>query len=282
MEKINNFLQYEIFKTGEYKIQVYTLVIVLIIFLLTKFSIWLIKKALFRKRRDEFDHGNAYAIFQIIKYIVWVISIGLILESVGVKVTVLVAGSAALLVGVGLGLQQTFNDIISGIILLSERSIKIDDILEIDGDVVKIQEIGLRTSKGLNRDEISIIIPNSLITTNKVINWSHQAKKTRFRINVGVAYGSDVSLVLRILEESALEHPDIYLAQQIEARFVDFGNSSLDFQVLFFSENVFRIEKVKSDIPKIINRKFIENNITIPFPQMDIHLKSDHTNLIRK
>ena len=282
MEKINYFLQYEIFKIGDYKIQFFTLVIVLIIFLITKFSLWLIKKALFRKRGDEFDHGNAYAIFQIIKYVVWVISIGLILESVGVKVTVLVAGSAALLVGVGLGLQQTFNDIVSGIILLSERSIKIDDILEIDGDVVKIQEIGLRTSKGLNRDEISIIIPNSLITTNKVINWSHQAKKTRFRINVGVAYGSDVNLVLRILEESALEHPDIYLAQQIEARFVDFGNSSLDFQVLFFSENVFRIEKVKSDIRKIINRKFIENNITIPFPQMDIHLKSDHTNLTRK
>ena len=282
MEKINYFLQYEIFKIGDYKIQFFTLVIVLIIFLITKFSLWLIKKALFRKRGDEFDHGNAYAIFQIIKYVVWVISIGLILESVGVKVTVLVAGSAALLVGVGLGLQQTFNDIVSGIILLSERSIKIDDILEIDGDVVKIQEIGLRTSKGLNRDEISIIIPNSLITTNKVINWSHQAKKTRFRINVGVAYGSDVNLVLRILEESALEHPDIYLAQQIEARFVDFGNSSLDFQVLFFSENVFRIEKVKSDIRKIINRKFIENNITIPFPQMDIHLKSYHTNLTRK
>jgi len=282
MEKINNFLQYEIFKIGEYKIQVYTLVIVLIIFLITKVSIWLIKKALFRKRSDEFDHGNAYAIFQIIKYVIWIISIGLILESLGVKVTVLIAGSAALLVGVGLGLQQTFNDIISGIILLSERSIKINDILEIDGDVVKIQEIGLRTSKGLNRDEISIIIPNSLITTNKVINWSHQAKKTRFRINVGVAYGSNVDIVLKILEASALEHPDISDAHQIEARFIDFGNSSLDFQLLFFSENVFRIEKVKSDIRRIINRKFIENNITIPFPQMDIHLKSDYTNLTRK
>jgi len=279
MERINNFLQYEIFKIGDYKIQVYTLVIVAVIFLLTKFSIWLIKKTLFRKRNAEFDHGNVYAIFQIIKYVIWVIAIGLILESLGVKVTVLVAGSAALLVGVGLGLQQTFNDVISGIILLSERSIKIDDILEIDGDIVRIQEIGLRTSKGLNRDEISIIIPNSLITTNKVINWSHQAKKTRFKINVGVAYGSDVELVLRVLEASALEHPDIYVAQQIEARFVDFGNSSLDFQVLFFSENVFRIEKVKSDIRKIINRKFIENNITIPFPQMDIHLKSNYTNL---
>jgi small-conductance mechanosensitive channel len=193
---------------------------------------------------------------------------------IGISVTVLLAGSAALLVGIGLGLQQTFNDVISGIILLSERSIKIGDILEIDGDIVRIQQIGIRTSKGLNRDEISIIIPNSLITTNKVINWSHQSRKTRFRINVGVAYGSDVDLVLKILEESAQEHLDISDTNLIEVRLINFGNSSLDFQLLFFSKNIFRIEKVKSDIRKIINRKFTENNITIPFPQMDIHYKS--------
>jgi small-conductance mechanosensitive channel len=202
------------------------------------------------------------------------------LETIGVKVTVLVAGSAALLVGIGLGLQQTFNDIVSGIILLSERSIKIDDILEIDSDVVKIQSIGLRTSKGLNRDDISIIIPNSLITNNKVINWSHQSRKTRFRIDVGVAYGSDVELVIKLMEESAFEHPDIFDRDLVEARLVNFGNSSLDFQLLFFSKNIFRIGKVKGDIRKIINQKFKENKVTIPFTQMDLHLKSNDTELL--
>ena len=195
----------------------------------------------------------------------------------GIKVTLLLAGSAALLVGVGLGLQQTFNDVISGIILLSERSIKINDVLEIDSDVIKIQSIGLRTSKGLNRDDISIIIPNSLITTNKVINWSHQSKKTRFRIDVGVAYGSDVDTVIQILEESAFEHPDVTDRDHVEGRLAGFGNSSLDFQILFFSKNIFRISKVKSDIRRIVNRKFIENHITIPFPQMDLHVKSNDT-----
>jgi small-conductance mechanosensitive channel len=281
MDELNSFLQFELLNIGKYEIKVINVVLILLVFLLTKFLIWLIKLAIFRKRGDEFDHGNAYAIFQIVKYVVWVISIGFILDTIGVKVTVLIAGSAALLVGVGLGLQQTFNDIISGIILLSERSIKIDDILEIDGDVVMIQKIGLRTSKGLNRDEISIIIPNSLITTNKVINWSHQARKTRFRISVGVAYGSDVELVMRILRESALEHPEITETNQVEGRFINFGNSSLDFQLLFFSENVFRIEKVKSEIRKNINRKFIENGINIPFPQMDIHLRTDDTKKLK-
>ena len=179
-----------------------------------------------------------------------------------------------MLVGVGLGLQQTFNDILSGIILLSEKSIKIEDVLEIDGDIVKIQSIGLRTSKALNTDDVSIIIPNSLITTNKVINWSHQTSKARFRIDVGVAYGSDIDLVISILEECAFEHSDIDERAATEARLVNFGNSSLDFQILFFSENIFRISKVKSDIRRSISKKFHENNIAIPFPQMDLHLKS--------
>jgi len=276
METIRAFLELELIGIGEYKIQVYTLVTILVILIITRFVLWSIKKALFRRSRlTKFDRGNTYALFQIIKYVIWVIAFGLILETIGVKVTVLIAGSAALLVGVGLGLQQTFNDVISGIILLSEKSIKIDDVLEIDGDVVKIQGIGLRTSKALNTDDIAIIIPNSLITTNKVINWSHQVKKTRFRIDVGVAYGSDVDLVINVLEESAFEHPDISDRELTEARLVNFGNSSLDFQVLFFSKNIFRISKVKSDIRRIINKKFTENKIAIPFPQLDLHVKSN-------
>lgn len=283
MDTLSKLLDFNLISIGDYKIKVYSLVIILIILLITKVIVQLIKKALFRRYKGvHFDTGNTYALYQIIKYVIWVIAIGFILESVGIKLTLFLAGSAALLVGVGLGLQQTFNDIISGIILLSEKSIKINDILEIDGDIVEIQEIGLRTSRGLNRNDISIIIPNSLITTNKVINWSHQKKKTRFKIGVGVAYGSDVDLVVKILEESVLEHPDFEDGKTIEGRFVNFGNSSLDFEVLFFSENVFRIEKVKSDIRKIINRKFSENKIVIPFPQMDLHFKSGHTEIIPK
>lgn len=278
MDTIKKFFELELINVNDYSLTVVELISVLGIFFLTHLILWLIRKTLYRrKKNNKLDVGNTYALFQIIKYFVWILAIGLMLETIGIKVTILLAGSAALLVGVGLGLQQTFNDVLSGIILLSERSIKVDDILEIDQDIIKIQEIGLRTSKGLNRDDISTIIPNSLITTNKVINWSHQARRTRFKINVGVAYGSDVDLVLKVLEQSVLEHAEIFDKQSIEARFVEFNNSSLDFQVLFFSENVFRIERIKSDIRKIINRKFIENNIKIPFPQMDVHIKQSHS-----
>ncbi|MBT5527941.1 MAG: mechanosensitive ion channel [Bacteroidetes bacterium] len=278
MDSIYSILELELVHIGNYTIKVFSLVAIVVIFLLTKLTLWLIKKALFRKRKKELvDEGNALALFQLIRYLIWVVSIGIILHVIGLKLTVLIAGSAALLVGVGLGLQQTFNDVISGIILLSERSIKVGDILEIDSDIVKIQSIGLRTSKGLNRDEISIIIPNSLITTNKVINWSHQSKHTRFKINIGVAYGSDVDLVIKVLKESALEHNEISDKRMVDVRFLDFGDSSLDFQLLFYSTNIFRIEKVKSEIRRIISKKLMENRITIPFPQLDLHLKSKIT-----
>lgn len=275
METLKHILEFEIFSINNYTIRAANLVAIFMILVITKFALWFIKKTLLQKHKfGKMDTGSSYALYQIIKYVIWVIAIGFLLEAIGVKVTLLLAGSAALLVGVGLGLQQTFNDIISGIILLSERSIKIDDVLEIDGDVVKIQSIGLRTSKALNRDDISIIIPNSLITTNKVINWSHQSDKTRFKIQVGVAYGSDVDRVIKILEESAFEHPEVTNRELVEGRLMNFGNSSMDFELLFFSKNIFRIGKAKSDIRRIICKKFIENNIIIPFPQMDLHLKS--------
>ncbi|MFH0842552.1 MAG: mechanosensitive ion channel domain-containing protein [Bacteroidota bacterium] len=272
---LKEIMDFVIFRAGQNEIKIYSVLTVLLIFIITKILILLTRKGLFRKRKSgKYDHSNAYSLYQIIRYAMWVISIIIILHTLGISLTVLVAGSAALLVGVGLGLQQTFNDFISGLILLIEGSTKIGDVLQIDGDVVIIQKIGLRTSKGLNRDDIIVIIPNSLITTNKVINWSHQSKKTRFMINVGVAYGSDVELVSRVLKESALEHPDVTDRDSLEVRLLDFGSSALEFQVLFFSDNVFRIEKVKSDIRKIINRKFSENNITIPFTQIDLRLNN--------
>jgi small-conductance mechanosensitive channel len=283
MDTINGIIEFELFKIGKYSLTMGILLTVLFAIIFTKVLLWIVKKIIFRnKRLRKFEEGNLHSLFQIIKYVIWIFAILIILDTVGLKLNVLLAGSAALLVGIGLGLQSTFNDFISGIILLFEGSIKVGDILEIDNDVVKIQRIGLRTSEAMNRDDIVTILPNSLITTNKVINWSHQSKKTRFRINVGVAYGSDVDLVLKILQKSALEHLEIKDGSLINVRFLNFGNSSLDFELLFFSKNIFRIENVKSEIRIIINRKFIENNITIPFPQIDLHLKSNNTEILTK
>ncbi len=271
---IEHILNYKIIDLGKYYLTIEKLLVIILIVVVTKALLIILKRSILSsKRLKPKDEGSLFSIIQIFNYIGWIIAFVLILDTLGIKITVLLTGSAALLVGVGLGLQQTFNDFISGFILLIEGNTKVGDILQIDTDVVMLKEIGLRTSEGVNRDDITIIIPNSKIINDKVINWSHQQKKTRFRIDVGVAYGSDVDLVVKILEDSALEHPDIFNKELIEARFIDFGNSSLNFQLLFYSKNIFRIEKVKSDIRKIINRNFIKNNITVPFPQMDVYLK---------
>ncbi len=275
LKLVEDFLSYELLHIGNYIFSVGTLLSLVLIFLGTRLLLWLIKKGLYNARSlKAMDEGSIWSIYQIIRYILWVISLSIMLETIGVKVTVLLASSAALLVGVGLGLQQTFNDMVCGIILLAEGSIKVGDVVQIEDDIIMIQKIGLRTSKGIDRDNIVDIIPNSILTTNRVINWSHQSKKVRFRIHVGVAYGSDVDLVMRLLKESACEHPDVTNEALVDVWFTDFGQSSLNFQLLFFSEKLFRIERVKSDIRKNINRKFAEHGILIPFPQMDVHLKS--------
>lgn len=276
MKSFDELMKLEIFHLGKYILTVNEIFSVALTIVITLFILWVFRRLfLNRKSKERFDRSNLYSLYQITKYLIWIISVFFILDILGIKINMLLAGSAALLVGIGLGLQNTFNNFISGIIILFEGSIKVGDILELDGDVVKMQRIGLRTSSAINRDDIVVIIPNSIITTNKVINWSHQEEKTRFRIKVGVAYGSDVDLVLNILKESAFEHPDVTDKTAISPRFVNFGSSSLDFEVLFFSNNIFRIESVKSEIRKIINRKFIENNITIPFTQLDIHIKPE-------
>jgi len=276
MESFDKILDHEIFKYKDFVFNLKSALVIVIAVLITIALLWMIKKIIFRKKQsmDPAKRGSLISVYQIIRYVVWIITILVILESFGLKLTVLMAGSAALLVGVGLGLQSTFNDFVSGIILLFEGSIRVGDILEVDHDIIKITKIGLRTSEALTRDDVVVIIPNSIITNNKVINWSHQSHKTRFRIKIGVAYGSDIDLVERLLRESAAEHPEVVETERIKARFVDFGNSSLDFELLFFSKNIFRIENVKSDIRKTINRKFIENNVSIPFPQLDLHVKS--------
>jgi len=170
-------------------------------------------------------------------------------------------------------MQQIFNDLISGVILLVEGSVRVNDILQIDGEVLKVEKIGVRASKVINRDDIEQFLPNSLLVSKKITNMSHDVKYTRFIINVGVAYGSDTDLVVKILEGAALEHRETHSQNPPRARLANFGDSSLDFELLFWSSNMFRIRNVKSDIRKIIVKKLKQNDIQIPFPQRDIHLK---------
>jgi small-conductance mechanosensitive channel len=205
----------------------------------------------------------------------WITAIVLIFQNLNIKLTFLLAGSAALLVGVGLGLQEIFKDLISGFFMLFEGNLKVQDIVEVEGNLVgRVIKIGLRTTKIETRDKVIIILPNSKFISDRLINWSLLEKRTRFYVSVGVAYGSNVDLVSQILVEAGLEHKKVANDPKPYVMFTDFGESSLDFKLMFWTMETFWVERIKSDLRFSINRKFIEKGVTIPFPQRDIHIKS--------
>ena len=271
----NTILGNRIVETDNLTITVYDLLMAVVILVVTIILLWALKRV-FRKTlfRKAIDKSKGHVVFQLIKYLIWIIAIFLMLDTIGVKITLLLAGSTALLVGIGLGLQQVFKDIISGMFLLFEGNLKIGDVVELDGIIGIVTEIGFRTTKIESRDNIILIIPNSKFIEENVINWSIIEQRTRFHVGVGVAYGSDVELVRKILEECAYEHDEISHDPEPFVRFFDFGNSSLDFQLYFWTYNAFRVENIKSDIRFAINRKFKENGVRIPFPQRDVHIKN--------
>ncbi len=273
---VNEFLKFALIETKDFDITVYEILIILFIFLITAILLRLLKKIFnAREKKKEFDPGRSHAILKIIQYAVWVIVILVSFETVGIKLTLLLAGSAALLVGLGLGLQQIFQDIMSGIAILFEGIIKVEDIVEIqDGTIGRVIEIGLRTSKIETRDNIIMVIPNSKFVTDIVINWSHIEKKTRFHVDVGVAYGSDVDTVTQVLLKCAVDQPKISSSPKPFVRFNDFGNSSLDFQLFFWTTDTFSVEFIKSEIRYKIDAAFRKSKIQIPFPQRDVHIIS--------
>ncbi len=272
---IDDILGYTLVNTDKLTITVYNLLMAFLIILITWVLLWLVKRIFKRTiRYKALDPARGHTVYQLIKYFVWILAITLVLDTLGVKITLLLAGSAALLVGIGLGVQQVFKDIISGLFLLFEGHLKVGDVVELDGIVGIVKDIGFRTTTIESRDNIILIIPNSKFIGENVINWSHIEKKTRFHVNVGVAYGSDVEKVQKILLESALEHKKITDDPEPFVRFYDFGNSSLDFQLFFWTDSAFRVENIKSDLRFAIDRKFREKNVTIPFPQRDVHIKS--------
>jgi len=269
-----DLLEYALIRTDKFTISVYSLLVTIIILLATRILIGIIHKVFKRKiySNPNIEIGKSHTIYQLIKYLLWIIAILFSLETIGIKITFLLAGSAALLVGLGLGLQQIFKDIVSGLFLLFEGNLKVNDIVELDDEVGRVKEISFRTTKIESRDNIILVIPNSKFIDGNVINWSHIQKRTRFYVQVGVAYGSDVELVEKVLLECAANHRDISKSPNPFVRFYNFGDSSLDFQLFFWTEKAFEVENIKSDLRFEIDKKFRSNKIQIPFPQRDVHI----------
>lgn len=269
-------LNYNLIQSDSLQLSVYKVMMAVIIVLATIMILRIVRRMFKRLvTLGRLDAAGYWSVYQIVRYLVWVIVTILILDTAGIEVSVLLASMAALLIGVGFGIQYIFGDIVSGIVILFEKNIKIGDVLELDDHTVgKVLEIGLRTSKIITRDDIIMIIPNSKFVNDRIINWSNMDSKTRFSVDVGVGYGSDVQLVSRLLLEAARENARIADNLPPFVRFQDFGESSLDFKVYFWVVDSFLVENIKSDLRFTIDRKFRESEVVIPFPQRDVHIKN--------
>ena len=235
-------------------------------------------KAIFVKQilsRYSDDIGVSQSIGTIIQYMIVFIGSLLIIQNSGINLGSLNLLAGALGVGIGFGLQSIANNFISGIIILFERPIKIGDRIEVggvSGDVVKVSP---RATTVNTNDNISIIIPNSEFINKQVINWSHNDRNVRFRIPVGVSYKEDPEVVKKILMEVADEHTGVLKRPAPDVLFIQYGESSLDFELVVWTNRF--IDKpivLKSELYYNIFEKFKENNIEIPYPQRDLHLKS--------
>lgn len=269
---MKEFLNTDIITIGQTTITITSVLMLALFIVAVVICMFLIRKVIYST--SKFDISKKYAIYSLIKYFVIVLSIIIGFEILGFDISILIAGSAALLVGIGLGLQNIFSDFFSGFILLLDSSIKVNDIIDVNGLVCKVKNINLRTTTVLTRDDKYIILPNTELTRNRIINWTHSTITSRFELNVSVDYSSDVNLVLSIMKEVTLNHPLVLKSPEPFVRFTDYGESALGFAVFFHCDEIFRVENIKSEIRIELYEQFKEHDIHIPFPQRVVHIKN--------
>lgn len=271
----NDWINYEIFHLGDFRLIVGNVITSLLIIVFTWGFIKAVRRFIVgpKNRLLSFEQKRRLSVFIITKYLIWIISLILVLDVIGIKITVLLVGSTALLVGLGLGIQSIFKDLVSGLFLLFEGTIKIGDIIEVDGIIGKVTEINLRSSKIETREDFTIIIPNSKFITENVVNWSHNNERVRFKVDIRVAYGTDIDKVISVFEEAMMKNEKILDYPQPYVRFTNFGESSLEFDLIFWTMDTFRVENTKSNLRRAVYQSLKENEIIIPFPQRDIHIK---------
>ncbi|MEP0263748.1 mechanosensitive ion channel domain-containing protein [Dokdonia sp.] len=272
---IKEFLNWGLhFGSGKEKIHITigTFLLIIVSFIIVKRLLGLSRK-LVSKKLPEDDRNKFNSIFAFLRYLIYILVVIAVLSASGVDVTVFLTASAALFVGLGFALQTLFQDVLSGIFIILDQTLHIGDIIEFDdGKVGRVFDIKLRTTRALTRDDKVIVIPNHKFLTEKVYNWTQNHKTTRESVSVGVAYGSDTRFVSELLIKSLEGQEGILKRPKPFVLFEDFGESSLQFSLYFFTSNSFADPHIKSDLRYKIDTLFRENNISIPFPQRDIHV----------
>lgn len=270
---IKDFLNIELFSIGDFTLKLYTLITFVVFVAIIIGLLSILKRLIYRS--SKLSSAEKFSINKISRYIIILIALLIVVKIFGVDISIFLAGGAALLVGIGFGLQNIFSDFISGIILLLDGSLKVDDIVEVNGRIYIVEEIKFRTTTVLGRDENYVILPNSELTTNSVVNWTYNKKPSRFHVDVKVAYSTNVAELMMILKEIAKSTPRVLVTPEPFIRFADYGESALHFGVYFYTHDIFRAEHIKSLMRIQVFKELTARGINIPLPQRVVHFKNE-------
>ena len=248
-----------------------SILIILLAFLITWIFLKTVKKIVYRALSED-AKIKFESIFSFFNYFIYLVVTLTTINTIGIDLTGFLAASAALLVGVGLALQTFIQDIISGVFIIADQTVHVGDIIQIDGQIGKVENIKLRTTRAVTRDNKVLIIPNHMFLTKILYNWTENGSLIRESVSVGVSYNTDIEMLKDKLIEIALKHPLIHKDNKPFVLFDDFGENSLNFTLVFSMSNSFNLHKVKSDLRFSMNKLFKENNIEIPFPQRTVNL----------
>ena len=278
---LKTFLEHDIIpKVGSFHLSFMDVITIIIVFSVSRFLVNVFRLYIERRFKDseDFDEGSRFVYVQLAKYIVYTFSVIISLQVLFENLSFLLTGSAVFLGALGFGVQNIFKDMVSGVILLFEGTIKVGDIIRViqpstsEEMIARVLKINVRTTKIETRDGNTLIIPNATLTQDHVENWSFGSDLTRFNIKVGVAYGSDTELVRKLLKQAAMSHPEVKKTEPIIVRMNDFGNNALEMELFFWADQTWEVELHKSEIRFEIDRLFRQHGITIPFPQRTIHM----------
>lgn len=271
VKELNKILNYTFQFNKDIGISLKDVLILVVVFLLVSILLKFLKRVVI-KRLQQDDKNKFDTVFSFASWFVYIFIFLATLSTSGVDITAIFAASAALLIGVGLALQTFFQDIISGIFIIVDQSVHVGDIIELDGKVGRVVEIKLRTTRAVTIDNRVLVIPNHKYLSNSLYNWTQNGVTTRENVKVGVAYGSDVELVKTLLLKAANEHPKIFKEPEPLVIFENFGDSALEFKLVFTINDSFQASIPKSELRFKIDELFRKHNISIPFPQRDIHI----------
>ena len=274
LEYLQTVLDFQLLQLGGNPITVLHVAMSVFALIVTYLLARSVHRILTRYVLKEVDPAPRYVIARFTQYLVWLIGIAVAIELLNVDLTALTFVAGALGIGIGFGLQNVVNNLVSGVVLLLEQPVRYRDRVSIENVEGQVEHINFRSTTILTNDNITIIVPNSQLINQAVINWSHGDPRIRVHVPVGVAYGSDIELVTETLLAVARGEQDVLSSPEPEVRFLEFGDSSLNFELLVWSDEPPNYHRLRSKLNYVIDAAFRDKGVEIPFPQRDLHLKT--------